>query len=1614
MSSKPQASASVRRGIQFIDFDEMMHHSKAFQTNDLHQNQGRTVTAAVAKSSSSSSSRVTSIIEGSIGKIDENQNTQNTIKNGGGQDLYKLKSAAYHYSNAVEQDALDLPAELHNRLFDHQREGVNWLYNLHLSKTHDGGILGDDMGLGKTLQTVTLLTGLLRQRDIASVLIICPVSVLQSWVREITENLVPYVTGRLVVQLASSDMSKKKREKVLAEVWDRASPSTPRIVISSYQLVSNMISDFSGANHQHKPPTVGYRGASLNSSASTPASTSWDYVILDEGHIIKNPSTQMSQAMLRLPSHSRLILTGTPIQNNLGEFWTLVNWCTKGKLFGTKTDFKKRFMEPIVAGQDPNASTVVRELAMRATLCLKNLVNPIILQRNKSNVVKVGKLLAANANDLCQGPASSSDSNDSEHSTNEAVDYDSRHRIVSSVEEYSTLDSMVSAHKISLDLPTKIEYTVWVPLAESQRQQYSEYLSTREVSNALQRTHYPVEHINHLKTLCRHPFLAEAGNASRVRAAYFARLAEAEGGANSLLDFNEVRGDEDCSIKDGIMDLEQMMDNLTMAARTGNIREKDRIRKKTVIEDEDEDEEGNEKNVSTADAEELIGFISSQDSRYGGAMTRDTDADNYHNKLSPDATVFDIASRHPDVEELLADSVKLQVLLELVTRLRKKKHRLLIFSQSRMTMDIIAFVLDTYGHRTVRIDGKVTGRERQRIIDDFNRPVTASEDNEDEDDEHIDIVEREMGANQTPGGHGTTKRGGSGPIMQRHMNKRTVDSMFFKGVKSINQRRPARAHIALLTTKACGTGITLTGADRVILHDPSWNPAEDRQAVDRAYRIGQQRNVTVYRLIMASTVEEKMYEKQVFKDGLRVVVEQGKQSSSRYFSNQETKALFTLGPADHSVVLTKLWHCAGRKITSVPDDGNHGPVRGILGYSRHDKLYKEADYHVNALYATKARSPFPVSASASSVKSPIKIGLSSHRSPVQLKMPEISPSICTPTLTSLTSEDGGSGFLSVQKRNWTPLDYFNRYTREELLSQIEKDKEHGQHALSQNEIEVIQDFRSDGITIITEKEMDADAASAASCVEFVDQIAETEEDEEEEEEEEGEEEEGEEEEEEECESDDDDSTFVSPQKHTEQDRHSDNSDISNDQSYTSTTSSVTFTPDRTPASLLISQTPINNIMYNNFDFTLSPAADSAAEDEDEDKDKDKDKDEEEGIVVVQKVATESDAQFEDKSAQERDATNENEYCGKSPVQEITSVWISSPEGVESEHCIFREEEEEEEEDFFAALDRNIALNKANEAKAEQNNVDDDGDDDDDDNMDDLFNSLKIGAILNLSSNDQEQQQKQMKQQRSNYVATIVAPDNSNNASASKARYSDDGYNHDIGGYDNFIPGVDDVDIALDVCNTPSTPASAINTKSFSHSSYTHTPTIPKTQEQELQEMEEMLSQLSPLPTTHYVLSPAGREFLERLSQSQNQDQDQRDKREKDQKSAFNIVDAKLRQSHNLSDPPVPIVYVNGAYSLSLTGVEGTHKEKRGGVVLPCYKSAKHIADIEEMNRYNAVLLIAERERKNGTLATVSDTDIEAGINTKFETEAAALCEALDICDEDIRVHRRLAFLMNFI
>ena len=175
---------------------------------------------------------------------------------------------------AADIQELLLPEELKTRMFAHQIEGLQWLYGLHYS--HPGGILGDDMGLGKTFQVNCLLTGLMRSNRIQRVLIVAPVSVLPSWNRELVQHLAPHVK-RVAIEMCNAEMAKKKRQQILKDVF---ASRNCKIVITSYHLVANMTDDFCG---------IGL----------------WDYVILDEGHIIKNPATKLSRAMHMLKSSHR-------------------------------------------------------------------------------------------------------------------------------------------------------------------------------------------------------------------------------------------------------------------------------------------------------------------------------------------------------------------------------------------------------------------------------------------------------------------------------------------------------------------------------------------------------------------------------------------------------------------------------------------------------------------------------------------------------------------------------------------------------------------------------------------------------------------------------------------------------------------------------------------------------------------------------------------------------------------------------------------------------------------------------------------------------------------------------------------------------------------------------------------------------------------------------------------------------------------------------------------------------------------------------------------------------------------------------------------------------------
>ncbi|KAI6111007.1 hypothetical protein F5141DRAFT_1111960 [Pisolithus sp. B1] len=248
-----------------------------------------------------------------------------------------------------------IPVPIKAELRKYQQDGVNWLAFLAKYQLH--GILCDDMGLGKTLQSICILAGKYAERakkyeetkSADSVhlpsLIICPPTLTGHWYYEIlkyTENLRP------ILYVGNS----KERTKILSKI------STKDVIITSYEVVRNDISSLEDIN--------------------------WLYCILDEGHVIKNAKTKLTKAVKAIQAQHRLILSGTPIQNNVLELWSLFDFLMPGFL-GTETSFNERFSKPILSNRDGKAKS--GEAAALALEALHKQVLPFLLRRLKEDVL---------------------------------------------------------------------------------------------------------------------------------------------------------------------------------------------------------------------------------------------------------------------------------------------------------------------------------------------------------------------------------------------------------------------------------------------------------------------------------------------------------------------------------------------------------------------------------------------------------------------------------------------------------------------------------------------------------------------------------------------------------------------------------------------------------------------------------------------------------------------------------------------------------------------------------------------------------------------------------------------------------------------------------------------------------------------------------------------------------------------------------------------------------------------------------------------------------------------------------------------------------------------------
>lgn len=243
----------------------------------------------------------------------------------------------------------ELPVPVAAELRSYQRQGLNWLNFLNVYRLH--GVLCDDMGLGKTLQTLCILAlDHHRNPSAPPSLVVCPPTLTGHWVYEAEKFL--EARDLPVMQYAGTP---PEREKLRPRVTHH------RLVVASYDIVRKDIEYFEGRQ--------------------------WHYCVLDEGHVIKNGKTKSAKATKRLHANHRLILSGTPVQNDVLELWSLFDFLMPGFL-GTEKQFAAKYSRPILACREPKAGPKEQEAGALAMEALHRQVLPFLLRRNKEDVLQ--------------------------------------------------------------------------------------------------------------------------------------------------------------------------------------------------------------------------------------------------------------------------------------------------------------------------------------------------------------------------------------------------------------------------------------------------------------------------------------------------------------------------------------------------------------------------------------------------------------------------------------------------------------------------------------------------------------------------------------------------------------------------------------------------------------------------------------------------------------------------------------------------------------------------------------------------------------------------------------------------------------------------------------------------------------------------------------------------------------------------------------------------------------------------------------------------------------------------------------------------------------------------
>ncbi|XP_023375212.1 transcriptional regulator ATRX isoform X3 [Otolemur garnettii] len=655
------------------------------------------------------------------------------------------------------------------KLKPHQVDGVQFMWDCcceSVKKTKkspgSGCILAHCMGLGKTLQVVSFLhTVLLCDKlDFSTALVVCPLNTALNWMNEFEKWQEGLKDDEKLEVSELATVKRPQERSYMLQRWQEDGG----VMIIGYEMYRNLAQ---GRNVKSRKLKEIFNKALVDPGP--------DFVVCDEGHILKNEASAVSKAMNSIRSRRRIILTGTPLQNNLIEYHCMVNFI-KENLLGSIKEFRNRFINPIQNGQCADSTMVdVRVMKKRAHILYEMLAGCV--QRK----------------------------------------------------DYTALTKF---------LPPKHEYVLAVRMTPIQCKLYQYYLDhLTGVGNSSEGGRGKAgaklfQDFQMLSRIWTHPWCLQLDYISKENKGYFDE--------DSMDEFIASDSDE-----------------TSMSLSSDDYTKKKKTKGKKGKKDSSSSGSGSDNDV------EVIKVWNSR-SRGGGEGNVDDIGNNPSVSLkleeSKTTSSSNPSSPAPDWykdfvtdadAEVLEHSGKMVLLFEILRMAEEIGDKVLVFSQSLISLDLIEDFLE------------LASREK---TEDKDKPLIYK-------------------------GEGKWLRN----IDYYRLDGSTTAQSRKKWAEEFNDETNVRGRLFIISTKAGSLGINLVAANRVIIFDASWNPSYDIQSIFRVYRFGQTKPVYVYRFLAQGTMEDKIYDRQVTKQSLSFrVVDQ--QQVERHFTMNELTELYTFEP----------------------------------------------------------------------------------------------------------------------------------------------------------------------------------------------------------------------------------------------------------------------------------------------------------------------------------------------------------------------------------------------------------------------------------------------------------------------------------------------------------------------------------------------------------------------------------------------------------------------------------------------------------------------------------------------------------------------------------------------